>query len=336
MHLLIAWLAFQLAIGDQEGKASTKGAMQQLAEQSYGEVLLWAIAIGMFFLVVWRLLEAAVGHRDEEGAKRWWKRADSLGKAIIYGAVGYIALQVALDAGSGKGRSTTAKLMDEPFGQWLVGLVGLGVDRSTAATVRRGWTEKFMEHLTAEGKSGEAGKAYLRFGKVGYIAKGIAIVIIGGLFIYAAIEHERQEVRRPRRGAAQGARAAVRPGPARSSSRSASAATACSASPGPGTCPSDRARGRDNRTAPTWRSTSSCSGSARAASTSRSSSARPVSTWWASRTGWWAASVPYYGCVPSKMMIAAAHVVADVHRVPDFAGTAQVQPDWGPGRAPDP
>jgi pyruvate/2-oxoglutarate dehydrogenase complex dihydrolipoamide dehydrogenase (E3) component len=37
---------------------------------------------------------------------------------------------------------------------------------------------------------------------------------------------------------------------------------------------------------------------------------------------------PYYGCVPSKMMIAAAHAVAEVHRVPDFGGTAQVQPDW--------
>ncbi len=39
---------------------------------------------------------------------------------------------------------------------------------------------------------------------------------------------------------------------------------------------------------------------------------------------------PYYGCVPSKMMIAAAHVVAGVRRVPDFGGTAGVQPDWGP------
>jgi pyruvate/2-oxoglutarate dehydrogenase complex dihydrolipoamide dehydrogenase (E3) component len=38
---------------------------------------------------------------------------------------------------------------------------------------------------------------------------------------------------------------------------------------------------------------------------------------------------PYWGCVPSKMMIAAAHVVAAVRAVPDFAGTAQVQPDWG-------
>jgi pyruvate/2-oxoglutarate dehydrogenase complex dihydrolipoamide dehydrogenase (E3) component len=39
---------------------------------------------------------------------------------------------------------------------------------------------------------------------------------------------------------------------------------------------------------------------------------------------------PYYGCVPSKMMIAAARVIADVHRVKDFAGTASVTPDWGP------
>jgi pyruvate/2-oxoglutarate dehydrogenase complex dihydrolipoamide dehydrogenase (E3) component len=38
---------------------------------------------------------------------------------------------------------------------------------------------------------------------------------------------------------------------------------------------------------------------------------------------------PYYGCVPSKMMIAAAHAVAAVRRVADFAGTAQVQPDFG-------
>jgi pyruvate/2-oxoglutarate dehydrogenase complex dihydrolipoamide dehydrogenase (E3) component len=39
---------------------------------------------------------------------------------------------------------------------------------------------------------------------------------------------------------------------------------------------------------------------------------------------------PYYGCVPSKMMIAAAHVIADARKVPDFGGTSSVQPDWGP------
>ena len=51
-------------------------------------MLVWAIAIGMFLLVIWRLLEAALGHRDEEGDSDRWKRAGSLGKAVIYGAVG--------------------------------------------------------------------------------------------------------------------------------------------------------------------------------------------------------------------------------------------------------
>jgi pyruvate/2-oxoglutarate dehydrogenase complex dihydrolipoamide dehydrogenase (E3) component len=37
---------------------------------------------------------------------------------------------------------------------------------------------------------------------------------------------------------------------------------------------------------------------------------------------------PYYGCVPSKMMIAAAHAVAAARRVPEFGGTATVEPDW--------
>ena len=37
---------------------------------------------------------------------------------------------------------------------------------------------------------------------------------------------------------------------------------------------------------------------------------------------------PYYGCVPSKMMIAAAHVVAAARKVSQFGGTATVEPDW--------
>ena len=39
---------------------------------------------------------------------------------------------------------------------------------------------------------------------------------------------------------------------------------------------------------------------------------------------------PYFGCVPSKMMIAAAHTIAEGRRVPEFGGTSEVTPDWGP------
>jgi pyruvate/2-oxoglutarate dehydrogenase complex dihydrolipoamide dehydrogenase (E3) component len=39
---------------------------------------------------------------------------------------------------------------------------------------------------------------------------------------------------------------------------------------------------------------------------------------------------PYYGCVPSKMMIRAANLLAEARRIPGMAGAASVVPDWAP------
>jgi pyruvate/2-oxoglutarate dehydrogenase complex dihydrolipoamide dehydrogenase (E3) component len=39
---------------------------------------------------------------------------------------------------------------------------------------------------------------------------------------------------------------------------------------------------------------------------------------------------PYFGCVPSKMMIAAAHTLREAGRVNSLAGSATVSPDWIP------
>ncbi|HUE58098.1 MAG TPA: NAD(P)/FAD-dependent oxidoreductase [Acidimicrobiales bacterium] len=39
---------------------------------------------------------------------------------------------------------------------------------------------------------------------------------------------------------------------------------------------------------------------------------------------------PYWGCVPSKMMIRAANLLAEARRIPGIAGQAAVSPDWGP------
>src|SRR6266568_2090267 len=39
---------------------------------------------------------------------------------------------------------------------------------------------------------------------------------------------------------------------------------------------------------------------------------------------------PYWGCVPSKMMIRAANLLAEGRRIPGMAGTSTVSPDWAP------
>ncbi len=39
---------------------------------------------------------------------------------------------------------------------------------------------------------------------------------------------------------------------------------------------------------------------------------------------------PYYGCIPSKMMIRGANLLQEARRIDGFAGTASVTPDWTP------
>jgi len=39
---------------------------------------------------------------------------------------------------------------------------------------------------------------------------------------------------------------------------------------------------------------------------------------------------PYWGCVPSKMMIRAADLLAEARRIPGVAGASTVSPDWAP------
>jgi pyruvate/2-oxoglutarate dehydrogenase complex dihydrolipoamide dehydrogenase (E3) component len=39
---------------------------------------------------------------------------------------------------------------------------------------------------------------------------------------------------------------------------------------------------------------------------------------------------PYWGCIPSKIMVRAGNLVAETHRVPGSAGISRVQADWRP------
>ncbi len=192
VHLLIGWLAVQLALGDRGEEASATGALHELAQKPFGQTMVWAVALGMLLLVVWRVIEAAFGHQEEDGGDRTRKRLVSVLKAGIYGALGVTALRVATGSGSsGSGsKGTTAKVMNLPGGQWLVVAVGLAILGYAAVTAWRGWQEKFTEHLEHEGKAGKDGTAYVLLGKVGYIAKGISLAIVGGLFCYAGFTHE--------------------------------------------------------------------------------------------------------------------------------------------------
>lgn len=192
VHVVVGWLALQLAWGDREGKASGDGAIRKLAEQPFGLVLVWLVAVGMALLMVWRLVEALLGHRDDDGFTRTRHRLTSAGRAVVYGYLAWCALAVAAGTGSSSGGtdSTTARLMDQPGGQLLVGAVGLAIVGVGVAQVHRCRTDRFADEMDARGLSGRSGTVYLWLGRVGTVAKGVAFGVVGVLFCWAAATHE--------------------------------------------------------------------------------------------------------------------------------------------------
>lgn len=187
VHLLICWLALQLALGDRSGAPDQQGALRTLAQQPYGEVLLWVVALGLVALAIWQVTEALWGHTREDGAKRAAKRLGSVGRVAIYALLAFSALETALGQGSsGSSDSMTARLMDLPFGRLLVGLVGVVVWVVAIVHVYRALTTSFDEDLEPGARTGASGTATVRLGQAGYLAKGAALAIVGSLFLWAA------------------------------------------------------------------------------------------------------------------------------------------------------
>ena len=187
LHLVIAWIALQLVFG-KRGDASQQGALSQLARQPIGAGLLWVMALGLFTLTVWQAVEATIGRDQGDRDGRMRRRLRSAGRAVVYLALGVLAIGVAIGSGSksGKGEETlSAKLMSVPFGQVLVAAVGAAVIAVGIAQIVKGVKQKFTEDLDRG-----VPPAVLRLGTVGYCVKGIALSIIGGLFLWAAVTYD--------------------------------------------------------------------------------------------------------------------------------------------------
>jgi Domain of Unknown Function (DUF1206) len=187
LHLVLAWIVLQLVFG-KRAKASPEGALSELGQQPLGGGLLWIMAIGLFTLTLWQGLEAVIGREQPDPGARLRRRLRSAGRAVVYLVLGLLAVGIATRAasGSGQGEETiTAKLMSVPFGQVLVALVGAAVIGVGIGQIVRGIKQKFTEDLDRG-----APPAVRRLGTVGYCVKGVALCIIGGLFIWAAITYD--------------------------------------------------------------------------------------------------------------------------------------------------
>jgi hypothetical protein len=241
IHLLIAWLALQLAWGESSQEASEHGALAELAGKPLGGVLLWTIAIGLFALVVWQALLLAYVELKPD------RLASSAGRAVAYLGLGAVAVKVALgDGGSGSGqqRTISARLMEHGLGRALVVAIGVGIVAIGAYHIYKSITTKFREDLV-----GGVSDLTIALGRIGFAAKGVAFMAVGALFGWArsTTTRRRPAVWTRRCGRSRSSRSDPSCSP---SWRSASPPSACTPSPGPATPSTDANRWSPDRHVP--------------------------------------------------------------------------------------
>jgi hypothetical protein len=126
IYILIGFVAVAVAVGRSGREVDQQGAIQLLAGKPYGMVALWLLGIGFVGYALWRLSEAAFGVAGEgTGAG---PRLKSLDRAVAYASFAVLVFKAISGAHSSQSREqqdVTAKVMQYPAGQWLVGLAGL-------------------------------------------------------------------------------------------------------------------------------------------------------------------------------------------------------------------
>jgi hypothetical protein len=190
LHLAIAWLAIQVALNRTGTSADQVGAFRLLENQPAGHALLVVIAIGLGAMALWQLILAAVGHRTYHGKRRAAERLVSSARVVIYVFLLWTdvkVLQGTATSGSNSSERATAGVLAHPSGRWLIVLAGLAVLGVGVGMFIYGLKRKFASKLALGSARPHTRKAVLVLGQVGYIAKGIAFAVVGGLLFDAAV-----------------------------------------------------------------------------------------------------------------------------------------------------
>ncbi|HEX8628052.1 MAG TPA: DUF1206 domain-containing protein [Catenuloplanes sp.] len=198
VHLLFAWLALQIAFGGSGKQGDQSGALQTLAAKPLGRFLVIAIIVGLVAMAIWQALEAAIGHRVDQGKTRVFERVASAGRTVVYLYLAWTAYKVISGAQSSSATSqqqTSEHLMTSTGGRLLVGFAGLLVAVIGVGLVVYGLKKAFEKHLNMGQMTPQMRQLSSRLGMAGYAAKGVAYAIAGFLLLIAAVTYDAGKAR---------------------------------------------------------------------------------------------------------------------------------------------
>ena len=193
IYLLVGLLA-ALAVHSTTAPKGTKGALQKLFEQPLGDVLLLILIAGLLAYALWRFVQSLMD-TDDHGL-------DARGLVVRLGlfisGVTHIGLAIAgitiLSTGSGEQGSSdlSRRLMQLPFGAYLVGLTGAWIIGAGVAHLIKAIKEQYREWLNVPEPWMDRLNPLF---KIALAIRGIVFGLIGTFFIFAALQHDPQHAK---------------------------------------------------------------------------------------------------------------------------------------------
>jgi hypothetical protein len=149
---IVGVLAIRLALGDGGKATSREGALQSLAQQSFGKVLLILLALGLGAYALWRFVQAFAER------EKWGERAGYVGRGLIYAGLTFSAVKILVGAGTSESQNqrahkAAAAILGWPGGRWIVGLVGAAIVGAGLWNFYRGLSRNFEDKWRVGGMS---------------------------------------------------------------------------------------------------------------------------------------------------------------------------------------
>ena len=191
IYVLLGALSLMAALGVGGKTTGSKGALETLAKQQYGNILLWLTAIGLIGYIVWRLIQL-IKNPENKGIG---SRIGYLLSGIMYGALAMKAFSILIgtlqsgggSSGSSTKQSLTAKVLAQPMGQYVIMGVGGAIILYGLYEMYRGLTEKFKKQFNYSDMTKKEKSAVRKTGKLGLLSRGVVLGLIGYFFIQTAM-----------------------------------------------------------------------------------------------------------------------------------------------------
>lgn len=193
VYLIVGILAITAALGinnQQDENADKKGVFSFIRDWPAGNWLLLFLALGLFCYSTWRFVEAFRQDRNKEKKKKWAKGVRYLFSGLVYLSLAFSAVQLAVyqKQNSGNGKEHWAqRILEQPFGQWLVGAIAVGLLATGIYQAWYGLSGKYKKHVQERTAGPALSSILVPAAVTGYLARGIVWLILAWMMMRAAL-----------------------------------------------------------------------------------------------------------------------------------------------------